>query len=228
MGAYIVRDQDRGRDPRTVREFVSEFRGLSGTAKQKRVLEEIGASRLSLPEFFGNDDRINNDRIAKLLAAMKRESRPVKPKELGLIGKDHLAVRFEAAGANLETFEYRRIFGEMDGVPHVIETAFAKCLDGADERRIITSVNWSPAIGKLFVKTRAAEVTKSGRGRANASFSKSFSAVPPNTAIRSSSAILVGVLRPQWWMKRLVRENRPAALTLPYRCLSRRWLSICR
>ena len=34
MGAYIARDQDRGRDPRTVREFVSEFRGLSGSAKQ--------------------------------------------------------------------------------------------------------------------------------------------------------------------------------------------------
>lgn len=27
MGAYITRDQDRGRDPRTVREFVGEFRG---------------------------------------------------------------------------------------------------------------------------------------------------------------------------------------------------------
>jgi hypothetical protein len=46
MGAYIARDQDHGRDPRTVREFVSEFRGLSGTAKQKLVLDEVIASRL--------------------------------------------------------------------------------------------------------------------------------------------------------------------------------------
>jgi hypothetical protein len=60
MGAYITRDQDRGRAPRTVREFVGEFRGLSGTAKQKVVLEEVGASRLSLQEFFGNGDHVNN------------------------------------------------------------------------------------------------------------------------------------------------------------------------
>jgi hypothetical protein len=54
MSAYIARDQDHGRDTRTVREFVSEFRGLSGSAKQKLVIEEVGASRLSLSEFFGN------------------------------------------------------------------------------------------------------------------------------------------------------------------------------
>ena len=73
------------------------------------MLEEVGASRLSLPEFFGNGDRVNNGRIAKLLAAMQRHSRPVKPKELGFIGKDHLAARFKAAGADPETFKYRRM-----------------------------------------------------------------------------------------------------------------------
>ncbi len=150
MGAYIARDQDHGRDPRTVREFISEFRGLSGSAKQKLVLEEVGAARLSLSEFFGDGDRVNNDRIATLLAAMQRQSRAVKPKDLGLIGKDHLAARFKAAGADLQTFRYRRNFGEADGVPDVIETAFGWCPDGANERRIITGVNWSPAIGSPF------------------------------------------------------------------------------
>jgi hypothetical protein len=150
MGAYIARDHDLGRDPRTVREFISEFRGLSGTAKQKIVLEEIGASRLSLPQFFGNGDRVNNGRLAKLLAAMQRHSKPVKPRDLGFIGKEHLAARFEAAGAALETFNYRRTVGEADGIPDVIETAFGYCPDGANERRIITGVNWSVAIGNPF------------------------------------------------------------------------------
>ncbi len=150
MGAYIARDQDHGRDPRTVRELISEFRGLSGSAKQKLVLEEVGAARLSLSEFFGNGDRVNNDRIATLLAAMQRQSRAVKAEDLGLIGKDHLAARFKAAGADLQTFRYRRNFGETDGVPDVIETAFGWCPDGANERRIITGVNWSPAIGSPF------------------------------------------------------------------------------
>ncbi len=99
MGAYIARDQDHGRDPRTVREFVSEFRGLSGSAKQKLVLAEVGAARLLLSEFFGNGDGVNSDRIATLLAAMQRQSRAVKPEDLGLIGKDHLAARFKAAAS---------------------------------------------------------------------------------------------------------------------------------
>ena len=150
MGAYIARDQDSGRDPRMVREFVSEFRGLSGSAKQKLVLDEVGASRMSLPKFFGDAERVNNDRIAKLLDAMQRQSRPVNPKDLGVIGRDHFAARFKAAGAELEAFRYKRNFGDTDGVPDVIETAFGWCPQGANERRIITGLNWSPAIGNPF------------------------------------------------------------------------------
>jgi hypothetical protein len=150
MGAYIARDEDRGRPPRTVREFISEFRGLSGSAKQKAVLEEVGAARLSLPEFFGNGDHVNHDRIGALLGAMRKHSRPVKPPDLGLIGKDHLAARFKAAGVDLETFKYNRSLGESDGIPDVIETAFGWCPDDKNERRIITDVNWSPAIGNPF------------------------------------------------------------------------------
>jgi hypothetical protein len=52
MSAHIARDQDLGRE-RTVREFISEFRGLSGSAKQKAVLDEIGAVRSSLAGYFG-------------------------------------------------------------------------------------------------------------------------------------------------------------------------------
>jgi hypothetical protein len=150
MAAYIARDQDRGREPRTVREFISEFRGLSGSAKQKIILEEVGASRLSMPEFFGNGDGVNHDRIGVLLAAMRKHSKPVKPADLGLIGKHHLATRFEAAGVDLETFKYNRSLGESDGMPDVIETAFGWCPNGANKRRIVTGVNWSPAIGNPF------------------------------------------------------------------------------
>jgi hypothetical protein len=34
LAAYIAHDEDQGRE-RTVREFVAEFRGLSGTAKRE-------------------------------------------------------------------------------------------------------------------------------------------------------------------------------------------------
>ena len=41
IAGYIAHDEDAGR-ARTVREFIAEFRGLSSTAKHKRVLEATG------------------------------------------------------------------------------------------------------------------------------------------------------------------------------------------
>jgi DNA topoisomerase VI subunit B len=45
MAAYIAYEQERDLAPRTVREFISEFRGLSGSAKQKTVLDAVAAFR---------------------------------------------------------------------------------------------------------------------------------------------------------------------------------------
>ena len=51
VAAYIAAERDGGGKARTVREFVSEFRGLSATAKQKSVTEATGSeSRLVKPE----------------------------------------------------------------------------------------------------------------------------------------------------------------------------------
>jgi hypothetical protein len=147
MGAYIARDQDRGREPRTVREFIGEFRGLSGSAKQKLILDEIGAARLSLPELFGTTEA-DTAAIAKLLEAMQRHTKPVKSKDLGIIGRDHFAERFKSAGADLRSFKYKANLGDCDGLPDIIETAFGWCPN--NQRRIITGLNWSPAIGNPF------------------------------------------------------------------------------
>jgi hypothetical protein len=81
----------------TVREFISEFCGMSGTAKQKAALAEIGASHVSLHEFFGRA-RVNKDNIAKLLAALQRHSKPVPPSHLGVIGRTHFYRHLEASG----------------------------------------------------------------------------------------------------------------------------------
>jgi DNA topoisomerase VI subunit B len=148
MGAYIARDQDRGREPRTVREFISEFRGLSGTAKQKEVLDKVGASRVALPDYFENG--INLRRVAELLAAMQSNSREVKPKDLGLIGETHLQARFIAAGADERTFRYSKQFVVTDDhLPQVIEVAFGFCPKGS-RRQLVAGVNWSPGINNPF------------------------------------------------------------------------------
>jgi hypothetical protein len=145
MGAHIARDQDLGRE-RTVREFISEFRGLSGSAKQKAVLDEVGAARSALANYFGAgvvDHAVN----ARLLAACQKHTRPVKPADLGVIGKQHLEAIFVAAGAAPRSFEYRRTPGVQKGLPWVAESAFGIVEKGLPIRRLISGVNWSVAIG---------------------------------------------------------------------------------
>jgi len=154
MGAYIAQDQEKGRESRTVREFISEFRGLSGTAKQELVLDEIDASRVTLRAWFGEYE-LNRPRIVKLLRAMQAHSRPVKPKDLGLIGEEHLRARFSANGVDEETFRYKREFVDGDVsdkqcfLPEVIEVAFGYCPEGAG-RQLVAGVNWSPGINNPF------------------------------------------------------------------------------
>jgi hypothetical protein len=97
LAAHVARDRDFGRH-RTVREFIAEFRGLSGTAIQRKVLEEVGCSHQSLAQFFGVE-KVNRKGIAALLASMQKHSKPVAPKHLGIIGAEHFKQRFLAAKA---------------------------------------------------------------------------------------------------------------------------------
>jgi hypothetical protein len=142
-------------DDITVREFVSEFRGLIATAKQKELLAETGASQVSLHSFFGIQ-KANTKNIAKLLASLKRQSKPVQPTDLGVIGKNHLFGMMEAAGGDPKTFTYNRSLGATGGIPRVIEFAFGVHRDGlsnagrAPSRKVITGVNWSPGVNNPF------------------------------------------------------------------------------
>jgi hypothetical protein len=87
------------------------------------VLDTVGATRVTLPVFFGVDD-VDRPRLAELLAAMRQHSRPVKPKDLRVIGEDHLHARFIAAGANDKTFRYSKQFVTDGDLPQVVECAF--------------------------------------------------------------------------------------------------------
>jgi DNA topoisomerase VI subunit B len=150
MGAHI-----KHRGDITVREFISEFRGMTGTAKQKAVLAETGASHVSLHSFFGIH-KANIKNIAKLLASLKKHTTPVQPTEIGIIGKDHLYRMMEAAGGDPKTFNYQKRLAETGGIPRVIEFAFGVHRDGlsnsghAPSRKAITGVNWSPGINNPF------------------------------------------------------------------------------
>jgi len=152
IGAYIAHDAETGRR-RTLREFVSEFRGLSGTAKQKAVAAACGLSGASLADLVV-DGELDMALVEGLLSAMQSQSRPVKPQALGVLGRDHLARQFQMAGCEMTTFEYRKMEGTVEGVPWVVEGAFAAHVSAFDrepaERRFIAGINWSPTIGNPF------------------------------------------------------------------------------
>src|SRR4029450_9589771 len=76
--------------------------------------------------------------MPELLSLMKEGSRAIKPRDLGVIGKDHLAANSASVGAAPESFDYRCAAFEHEGLPYVIEAAFGYCPHGFDERRIIT------------------------------------------------------------------------------------------
>jgi DNA topoisomerase VI subunit B len=147
VAAYIAHDEDAGR-ARTVRELVKEFHGLIATAKQKTVLDECGLSRVPLAG-LARDGAIDAEAVGRLLDAMKRHGKAVKPLALGPIGKPHLSAWFEAPGCEMKTFKYTRPIGETDGVPWVVETAFGWC-PSLPGRRLVTGVNWSPGIVNPF------------------------------------------------------------------------------
>jgi hypothetical protein len=158
LAAHVARDRDLGQH-RTVREFIAEFRGLSGTAVQRKILAEVGCSHQSLAQFFGVE-RVNRAGIAKLLAAMRKYSKPVHPKHLGVIGIEHLKRLFLASGGNIETFKYECRKGMTgDGIPYVVEFAFGlhqsglslgAAEAGAASRKIVTGANWSAGITNPF------------------------------------------------------------------------------
>lgn len=150
LAAYIAHDQDRGRD-RLVREFVREFRGLTGSAKQKKVLEDTGLGRVHL-SMLVNGEGLKHDITGRLLDSMRVHTKAVKPAQLGVIGRGHIAQRFKEQGCEMDSFQYKRIL-ELDdaGLPVVIETAFAwKGKGSEDHRKIVTGVNWSPGIENPF------------------------------------------------------------------------------
>jgi DNA topoisomerase VI subunit B len=170
LAAHVARDRDL-KQRRTVRAFVAEFRGLAGTAVQRKILDEVGCSHKSLADFFGVE-RVNRAGVANLLAAMQNHSKPVAPKHLGVIGAEHFKERFLAAGGHVDTFKYECRKGVTnDGIPYVVEFCFGlhqaglkpdggaprvvRLGDGritvtSQDRVFITGANWSAAIVNPF------------------------------------------------------------------------------
>ena len=152
VAGYIANERDI-----TVREFVSEFHGLTATAKQKRVLEATGLARERLSSLVHGCD-LDHPQIERLLQVMKNESKPVKPMSLGIIGEEHFRKRFGKLGCAMESFQYVRRAEVEDGLPELLEVAFGY-VPSEPKRRLVSGVNWTPGILNPF-----RELGSSGHG----------------------------------------------------------------
>ncbi|MDQ3253319.1 MAG: hypothetical protein M3R15_05325, partial [Acidobacteriota bacterium] len=148
IAAYINAESN-GAQPRTVREFISEFRGLSATQKQKSILQIAGLSSVYLRDLVKDGD-VNRSVVDDLLMLMRGESKAVKPAALGQVGEKHLRTWFDAQGVELRTFKYKRHADTGDNnMPYVVEFAFALRGDRGT-RRLLTGINWSPTLADPF------------------------------------------------------------------------------
>jgi len=142
IGCCIAAERDGAR-VRSVREFVSEFRGLSSTRKQKQVSENAGLQRACLHDLASNG-HFDHKAVAGLLAAMRELSVPVKPEILGVLGKEHFAQRLQAEGETLRYTCKKAI--DQRGLPYLIECAFAVTPEGG-LRGVHAGMNWSVPLG---------------------------------------------------------------------------------
>jgi hypothetical protein len=149
IAAYLSRDHATGRE-RMVREFVAEFRGLTGSAKQKRVLDDTGLARQPLTALIDGKD-LDHVKVGALLAAMRDHSKPAPVRSLGVIGKAHMEHRCRDLDAEMGSFTYNKQAGSEDGLPWVIESAFALRRQASKtERILVTGVNWSAGLINPF------------------------------------------------------------------------------
>ena len=141
MAAIIIDAEDRRERVPLVREFITEFHGLSATAKGKAVLDAVDAHGMSLRDLHADPRR-----VGALLESMQVHAEPVKPRRLGAVGREHLMGWAEAHGANPHTFAYGRREIEDRGIPYVVEVAFAYGPE-LGRRLDVTGINFSPVIG---------------------------------------------------------------------------------
>ena len=156
LAAHVARDRDLGQR-RTVREFIAEFRGLSGTAVQRKILDrgrllasvagELLRRRSGQPrrhrQAAGGDEATTASRSRRSISA---SSAPNTSKQ-----------RFLAAGGAVDTFKYQCRKGVTDdGIPYVVEFAFGLHQAGLAQggagaaARFVTGANWSAAIANPF------------------------------------------------------------------------------
>ncbi len=145
VAAHVHAERDGGR-VRTVREFVSEFRGFTSPAKQKKVTRSLGLMKATYLHDFVNKDDVDMEMVERLREYMKSNCKAPKPKTLGIIGERHLTDWMIGQGVEENTVNYSMEYGEHGDLPFVLEVSFGVFDNKEREREMVYGLNWAPTI----------------------------------------------------------------------------------
>jgi len=149
--SHVALAQDGARDL-TLREFVSQFRGITSTAKQKAVTSTLPeVKRLS---DFVSDGDANSSLIGRLLLNMKSLTKPVPPQNLGIIGEEHFKKCFEG-----KDIKYSKKMGAKGDIPFVVEVAYIPD-DELEGVKFHFGLNFAPASSDPLQDYRLMHETK--------------------------------------------------------------------
>lgn len=150
IGASISRDRENGTD-RTLRDFLRQFSGLRRSDALKAITVDTELNRCSLSA-LANCEGLDRQKTSSLLYSIQQYGATPKPQKLGCIGRDNLKraiSQFEILGE----FKYKKIVDNTDdGLPFVVECAFAELSDAESDALIITGCNFSPSIDLPIVR----------------------------------------------------------------------------
>ena len=141
----------RGNGDPTLREFVRQFKGFSGTAKAKKVCDQFPDIKRLM------DFEEKREQVADLLHIMQGQVRPPSPSTLGLVGEDHFRKCF-IEWFGVERLIYKKIARSLNNVPWVFEIALAE--DDSEKFSQVSSsmmffgINFSPTYEDPFAGTR--------------------------------------------------------------------------
>ena len=128
-----------------VRDFVAQFRGLTGNSKHActgAAQEAAGLARGMKLEELANRQRGTFDQqtLYRLLAGMQQISQAPTPQKLGVLGKEHFAASLPGDDSS---FRYARQTGmDTSGLPYVVEAA-SRVNEDELLRGLHVGLNWS-------------------------------------------------------------------------------------
>lgn len=143
MSRHIARGDDM-----SVRDFVAQFRGLSGTSKRKAVGELAQLSGCTIQDMV-QDGKVSMPAVAALLDAMQEHSIPIKADKLGYVGEAHVR-QWMGDSIYPQSFQYKRLTADIEGMPYVVEVATGVFNDHSQVRRILSGANFTPLASNPF------------------------------------------------------------------------------